>query len=214
MAGIREERDAAAVGCGDLLSKDQADARALRLGGVEGHEEVGGIVDAEAVVFDVEDGFGGGDGPGEGDGWLVSGGLGFGSEGGVDGVLEEVDEGLLELVGVAGEDGGGPRDDDDGEAGFELRGAVDEVFDCGGLEAGIGEMGEALVGLEETVERGGTFLDDGEAACEVGLIFRGFDGGGAGAEAAGDGLDGGEGVVDFVRENADEALPCEAFFLA
>ena len=50
-----DETNFAAVRTRDLLSQSQADTASLRLGGVEGHEEIFGIRDAHAAVFDPND---------------------------------------------------------------------------------------------------------------------------------------------------------------
>ena len=75
-------------------------------------------------------------------------------------------------------------------------------------ERGLGQFRQARVGLHETAEALGPGLDDLEAGAHVVLPV-----GGAlaalehGAEAAGDRLDGGEGIVELVAEHAHEALP-------
>ena len=46
-----DKLDFAAVGAGDLLGQRQTDAAARRLGGVEGNEQILGVRDAEAAIF-------------------------------------------------------------------------------------------------------------------------------------------------------------------
>ena len=65
--GAVGEGEGAAVRLDDLLRKNEADAAATGFGGVEGHEEVGGVGEPRPVVEDVKDGGGGGGGPAEGD---------------------------------------------------------------------------------------------------------------------------------------------------
>ncbi len=49
-----DEADFAAVGAGNLLRERETDTAALWLGGVEGHEEVVAVGDAEAAVFNAD----------------------------------------------------------------------------------------------------------------------------------------------------------------
>ena len=180
--GVVGEGDGAAVGGGDLLREHKSNAAPFRLSGVEGDEEVRGIEQAGAGVDDLEDGLGRRLAPGDEDArWR--GGLG---EGGFDGVADEVDEELLELVRVGEEEGFRTGFQGDGDAGFEGNDRSDESSERGWFERRGGQAGELLVSLEEAVERGGAIFDDGEAAVQVFGVVN------AGAKAAGDGFDRGK----------------------
>ena len=84
------------MGFGDLAAQGETDAGAAGLGGEEGHEHVGSVLNAGAIVEhpDVEL-------------RILAGPSDFGAraafEDGVGGVVDEIDEKLLELVGVAGD---------------------------------------------------------------------------------------------------------------
>ena len=109
----------------DLLGEDQADSAAFGLGGVEGHKEVGWVDQARTVVADMERGLGRGCGPT--DDYERSGGRSFFCvERCFGGVAEEVDEELLELVGVGQEMNGWAGLQVDGDARFELDDVVEE----------------------------------------------------------------------------------------
>ena len=119
----------------DLLCEDEADATALRLGGVEGHEKIGWIHEAHAVVANLHDGGGGGGAPGDRD-LRVS--AGRGAESCFDGIAKEVDEELLELVGIGAEVDGRPGTEGDGKAGFKVSDLFEQGSERERLDVGCG----------------------------------------------------------------------------
>ena len=90
-------------------------------------------------------------------------------EGGFDGVADEVDEELLDLVGVGEEIDVGGGEKADVETDFERDDALEQREQRDALEDGRGKLGELTVGLDESVERLGAVFDDGEAALQVAL---------------------------------------------
>ena len=78
----------------DLLSKSKADSASLRLGGVEGHEQIFGIRDAHAAVFDSDHEVGIRNTPAD------AHGLGAVRQRGIDGIGKQIDKHLLELIWV------------------------------------------------------------------------------------------------------------------
>src|SRR5262245_55430124 len=96
------ERENTAVGLGDLAREHQPDAAAARFGREEGHEQVVGVCDAGAVVLDLED---------------QAGVAAYGAQldrrrirrRRLDCVPDEIDQRLLDLVGVAAQREAVPR---------------------------------------------------------------------------------------------------------
>ena len=76
-------------------------------------------------------------------------------------------------------------------------------------------MRETTVRLQKAIEGVGAGLNNREPALEVPLLVRVERGiGDLGTQGAGDGFNRGERVVEFVAENANQALPCAAFLFA
>ena len=82
------------MGSGDLLRECEPDTAAFRLSGVEGHEEILGVGNTEAAVFDANDEIRLGDTPADAHRLRSVG------QRCVDGVGEQVDEHLFELIGI------------------------------------------------------------------------------------------------------------------
>lgn len=105
----------------------------------------------------------------------------------------------------------------DGKAGLESGDLLEDGAQGYASELWGGEMCELLVGLEEAVERRRPLFDDGEPAAEVagGFMILKIQGrtelGKASAEAAGDGFNGRERVVDLMAEYPDDPLPGDPF---
>ena len=99
------------MGFGDLAAEDEADAGAAAFGSEEGDEQVGGIGEAGAFVAN-------GDFEGCGEVAVVKEDAAVGGLGGFDTVLDEVDEGLFELIDVALEREWGTLLKEDALAGF------------------------------------------------------------------------------------------------
>jgi hypothetical protein len=206
--------DGAVVGLGDVLDDGEADADAGGLAAefgaatVEGLENAGAVFggDAGAVVGDGEGqgGWGGAEATGDED-------VGMGG-GMLDGIVDEVDEGLLD--GFAVEDGfeggdGGGRIEFEGDlavvgvGAHEGEGVVEEGGEVGGLEgvlfAALVDAGEVEDVLDETREAA-AFLTD-EAV--VGVAFGGV-GDAVALEALGEEADGGDGGAEFMGGGRDE----------
>jgi len=128
--------EGAAVALGDLTAQDEANAGTAGFGGEEGDEEVGGAGETGAFVFDPNFDHVAVAEPADGD-------AAFGDQRGVGGVAEEVDEDLLELVGVALNRDGLSSVDLDLKAGLEADGAIDAGGDVEGLKLGAREFREA-----------------------------------------------------------------------
>src|SRR5581483_3664212 len=93
--------------------------------------------------------------------------------------------------------------------------ALDQRPEVGRRERGLRQAREARVGVYEAREAVGARADDLEAAAHVVLpIWRPLRVAQQRAEAARDRFDRGEGVVQFVAEHADDALPRLQLLLA
>ncbi len=118
----------------------------------------------------------------------VCGGLVFveADGGGFDGVADEVDEELFDLIGVGEEIDVGGAEKADIEADFKADDALQQRHQRHAFKDRRGELRELAVGLHESVEGLGAVFDDGEAALQISLQHG--DGGDAdrlgGAEAA------------------------------
>src|SRR5208283_1938910 len=185
-----------------LLAEGQADARAVGLRGVEGDEEVRGLRDSRPVVLDADLGDPLGDPPGDlhPPGLLVQRGL--------DGVLDQVYDRLLDLRLVGRELDVGPGRDLDLHASLERGGAPQERGQVEGRGLGRRQPREAGVALEKALEALGPRRDNSEARHHVLLPVRrprlALDGR---LQRGGDRLYRGERVVELVAQDADEALP-------
>ena len=93
-AVLQSER--AAMGFGDLTAKHQADARSFRLGREERDKEVCRVGDAGAVVLHPNFKRAAGLGPADFDGAVLAD-----FERGIDGVPDQIDDELLQLVAAA-----------------------------------------------------------------------------------------------------------------
>lgn len=195
------------MGARNLLGEGETNAAAGRLGGIEGDKQVFGIGDARSAVLNVDDDGGVLVAPGNVDGF------GLGGERSVDGVAQKVDKHLLELVGVGIQDDGWAWFKMDMQALLEENNAIEQRAEGDGPELWWGELGEEAIGLDEAVEGVGAALHNAEAAAEVakGVVFAPHAVN-AGKQTAGDGLDGGEGVGEFVAEHSNEALPGDLLF--
>ena len=86
--------DLSAVRACDLLRERESNAAAFGFCGVEGHEEVIGVRDAQAAIFDADHEIRLGDAPSD------AHGLGAVRQRCVDSVGEQVDKHLFELIGI------------------------------------------------------------------------------------------------------------------
>ena len=127
---------------------------------------------------------------------------------GIDGIGQQIDQHLLQLVGIGIESDGGPGIELDRKALLEKGDAFHQGREHDGLEARRGQLRQLPVGLHEAMQRVGAALHDAETAAkvvEVGCVAaEAID---ARQQAAGDGLDGGKGIRKLVSEHANQALP-------
>ena len=203
--------DGAVVEEGDVFDDGEAEAGAAVFAGavlvdaVEAFEEAGEVFggDAAAAVGDGEDGVAVFGFEAEGDG---------GGAGVAEGVGEEVDEGLLEEVGVAADGEGGEGvgvgeeldagavgvvlDEGEGVGGEGVEADLGEVVGGGGLAALDGGEGEDV--LDEVVEAAGLSGEDVVAVFAAGVVEGDF------GEGLDGGEDGGEGGLDLVGDVGDE----------
>ena len=203
--------DGAVVEEGDVFDDGEAEAGAAVFAGavlvdaVEAFEEAGEVLggDAAAAVGDGEDGVAVFGFEAEGDG---------GGAGVAEGVGEEVDEGLLEEVGVAADGEGGEGvgvgeeldagavgvvlDEGEGVGGEGVEADLGEVVGGGGLAALDGGEGEDV--LDEVVEAAGLSGEDVVAVFAAGVVEGDF------GEGLDGGEDGGEGGLDLVGDVGDE----------
>jgi hypothetical protein len=209
------EGEGPAVGLGDLAAEGESDAGARRFGGEEGDEEVGGIGDAGAAIQQEDLGVRVGLLPQELDCGSVRGRDSGRFEDGVGGVALEVDEELFELIGVGvdGEERAGFEVDRD--AGFDGGDPFEERGEEDGLKTWRGKAGKACIPVHEARKSVGTCCDDAEGADGILLpVVGGRVSGEEVAEAGGEALDRGEGVVELVSDDAHESLPGEPFLFA
>lgn len=168
--GLGMELEASAVVGDDPFGEGEAEAGAVGFGREEGVEETSLDVlgDAGAVVGDFED-------DGVLGGAVEAGGMGEGTEGdmavvgdAVGGVLDEVDEGLGELLVVSVDEevsgaGDGELDLFRGEGGLEeFEDGLEEVGDREGAEVGLGGAGELEELVDDAVESVEFEVDDGD----------------------------------------------------
>ena len=123
------ERQRAAVRLGDLPRQHEPDARAARLRREERHEEVRRVRQPRPVVGDPDLE------PGRRRASSRAATPPCVSSAASGGVAHEVDEELLELVGVGRRTSGGARDDADGQPRLEARDAAHERVDGDGRRA-------------------------------------------------------------------------------
>ena len=199
----------------DVAHDGEAEAGAAAFGGEVGQEKfltvLGG--DAGSGIGDGEfDGFG--SGRGGGDEEAAQGAIlhGFG------GVVDEIDDDALDLVGIEAQGrklGSEIKADVDvvEASGEDGESVVDDVVEIGRTRLGGGEARELGELIDESAE-GFDFLRDelGAFANDTGLVGRGS--GSAiehAAEAFGGEGDGGEGVLDLVRDAAGDFVPGGGF---
>ena len=134
---------------------------------------------------------------------------------GVDGVANQVDEELFELIAVSLDRHARTWSHADVMCLLERGDAIDEPRDVERHQLGRRQLRQAGVGAHETAERFGSGPDDGEPTLDivapVGRRRLPFD---DRREAAGDRLDRRERVVHLVPDDANQPLPGLAFFLA
>ena len=87
----------------------------------------------------------------------------------LDGVTEEVDEELLDLVGVGEEFHIGGREQPHLEANLKRDDPLEQRLQGHALEDRRRQLRELAIGLDESVQRFGAVLDNGEAALQIAL---------------------------------------------
>lgn len=193
MVGFVAELDEAAVGFDNLARQGEADTGTGFLGGVEGHEEVLGIGEAVSIVFNKDRNqvaiFGGSDGDLGGarqccrllplwsrscSSCTVANGARFRCfidtrERRFDGVAQQIDEELLDLVGVGEKIDVGRGNEAHVETDFKRDDAFEQRNEWHAFENGRGQLRKLAIGLNESVERFGAILNDGKATLEIPL---------------------------------------------
>ena len=133
----------------------------------------------------------------------------------VDRVLEQVDQQLLDLVGVGLDGQVGPALDGDRAPLVEPRHPFDQRPDAHRPRARRRQARQLRVGGHEAAQRLGAGRDDAEAAPEIDFpVRRARLALHQAAQAAGNRLDRRQRVVQLVTEDADEALPRGALLVA
>src|SRR6185437_15530495 len=209
-AGVGPVRDGkrAVVRFGDLPAQGETDTAAAWLGSVERDEQIGGVGDAQAVVAHPDVQRGSVAAPTHGHATVSL-------ERRIRAVADEIDQQLIELIAITGNRDGWPRLHAHRHAPLELRDAAYPWFDFHHSATRRGEAREQRVAGHEAAQRLGTSRDHCEAAHRILAPVigqrRARD---QTAQAARNGRDGGERVVDLVAEHANEALPGEALLVA
>ena len=139
------ERQRAAVPFGDLAAQHESDAGAPRLGSEERDEEIGGARKARAFVRDPDFEHGA---------IAPPSGLhaAVGGQRSVGGVAQQVDQHLLELIGIALNGEVRPRNDFHGNARFEARRPQHACGYIERLQLRTRQLGETRVGADEAAE--------------------------------------------------------------
>ena len=189
------------MGLGDLPGQDQADAAPLGLGGEEGDEQVGGVGQSLPLVL-------------HGDLQLVAdpspadAGSPSGLRRGIDGVPDQVDQQLIQLIRI------GPKPDRPAVSYLhrhpclETHDFADRVLDEDRALVRGRKPGEPGIGAHEPAQRPGPGGDDAQTVPEVLLPVRvrkvmlqeRF-------ETPGNGLDGGQRVVQLMAQHPDQPPP-------
>ena len=192
---------------GDLAAEGQPDARSVRLRGEEGHEQVGGVRDPRSLVLDEHLDVEGGDSPPDAHAAPRL-------RDGVDRVVQQVDEHLVQLIRVGPNDDVGARLHSHREPGLELRHAADPCLDVHRIQLRWRQARQPGVGGHEPAQGGGPARDDPESLLHVRGLERRPAVSEAVPQALGDGADGGERVVDLVPQHPNQSAPRLALLLA
>ena len=192
----------------DLPGQDQADAAAAGFGGEEGHEQVLGLGQTRAIVFDFDQRMAG----------LFADAdtrAAAGLQGGFGGVLAEVDQCLLDLVGVGVECQFRQRADADRATLFQACNPAHQRRQFHLALVRRRQAGQSRVRGHEAGQRFGAVANDAERTLHIfaPVLRQGLAGHQAG-QRAGHRAYRRQGVVEFMAEDADQTLPGLAFFLA
>ena len=196
------------MGLGDLPGEGEADAGSSRLRGVEGNEEVLHVREPRPLVLHPHLDLLAVEPPAHAD-------AAAGQQRGVRRVADQVDQQLLDLVGVRLDRHLRPLLDVDGEPRLERGGAADQAGELEGGPPRRRQAGEPRVGRHEADQGSGAVADHLEAVPHVLLpVLRRRLAGQQAGERRGHRVDGGERVVELVAEHADQPLPGLALLLA
>ena len=202
------EGERAAVRFGDLPAEHETNARTRGFGREERYEQVGIVGQAGSLIVDPQLERAPSALPADRD-------AAAGFQRCVDRVVEQIDQELLQLIGIGSNRHFGTGLDRDPEPRLHAGDAAHERGHIDAVDARGGQLRQARVGGGEPTEGVGTRGDHGEAAPHVvGPVVGQIRPRDDRLEASGNRLDGRERVVDLVADDADETLPRLALFVA